>query len=322
MLSNGKGCIRLGKVAGITLFLHWSWFLVAVLAIHLRGTAYSSLVWNVAEYLALFGIVLLHEFGHAFACRQTGGTAEQIVLWPLGGVAFVNPPPRPGALLWSIAAGPLVNVLLVPVTIGLCVSVALVSHGLPAEFLAPLKHFCLAVAVINLVLLVFNLLPIYPLDGGQILFALLWFVLGRARGLRVASVIGLIGAAGLLLLALAYQKLGSIAVAVFLAYQAMNGLRQARILAWLQPAMEHLRRAASLIDQRRPAEAVAECDRALALIPEGSGLRATVQNQRAVALAGLGGAASTLCPMCKAALTPPETPGIQVCWNCGWKAGP
>ena len=67
------------------------------------------------EYLALFVIVLLHEFGHALACRQVGGQADQIVLWPLGGVAYVAPPPRPGATLWSIAAGPLVNVVLVPV---------------------------------------------------------------------------------------------------------------------------------------------------------------------------------------------------------------
>jgi Zn-dependent protease len=58
---------------------------------------------------------LFHEFGHALACRQVGGQADLIVLWPLGGVAYVSPPPRPGALLWRIAAGPLVNVLLVPV---------------------------------------------------------------------------------------------------------------------------------------------------------------------------------------------------------------
>ena len=56
-----------------------------------------------------------HEFGHALACRQVGGSANQIILWPLGGVAYVNPPQRPGATLWSIAAGPLVNVALLPV---------------------------------------------------------------------------------------------------------------------------------------------------------------------------------------------------------------
>ena len=58
--------------------------------------------------------MLLHEFGHALACRQTGGHADTIVLGPLGGIAFVQPPPRPGAYLWSLAAGPLVNVILFP----------------------------------------------------------------------------------------------------------------------------------------------------------------------------------------------------------------
>src|SRR4029077_19800622 len=80
-----------------------------------RLNNYHSRIFAVYEYLALFGIVLLHEFGHALACRQTGGIANQIVLWPLGGIALVEPPRRPGAVLWSIAAGPLVNVALLPI---------------------------------------------------------------------------------------------------------------------------------------------------------------------------------------------------------------
>ena len=63
MFSQGKGCIRLGRVAGITLYLHWSWFLVAYIEIAYRRSAYGSVAWNVAEYVALFGIVLLHELG-------------------------------------------------------------------------------------------------------------------------------------------------------------------------------------------------------------------------------------------------------------------
>src|SRR5438874_7212938 len=112
-----QGSIHLASVAGIDVFLHWSWFLVAAYEIANRTRNYSSLAWNAAEYLGLFLIVLLHEFGHALACRQVGGTADRIVLWPLGGVAYVSPPQRPGATLWSIAAGPLVNVALLPVLI-------------------------------------------------------------------------------------------------------------------------------------------------------------------------------------------------------------
>src|SRR3979490_957644 len=115
MPSSRQGSIRLFPFSGIDVFLHWSWFLVAAYEIQNRVGRYSSIAWNIAEYLALFLIVTLHEFGHALACRQVGGKANQIVLWPLGGVAYVDPPPRPGATLWSIAAGPLVNVALLPV---------------------------------------------------------------------------------------------------------------------------------------------------------------------------------------------------------------
>ena len=110
MTPTKEGSIRLFRFAGIDVFLHWSWLVVAFYVIETRRGQYSSLFWNALEYLALFLIVLLHEFGHSLACRQVGGRADKIVLWPLGGVAYVNPPPRPGPTLWSIAAGPLVNV--------------------------------------------------------------------------------------------------------------------------------------------------------------------------------------------------------------------
>src|SRR5438105_4119433 len=114
MPTSRQGSIHLFQFSGIDVYLHWSWFLIAAYEIN-RSRAYSSVVWNVLEYLALFSIVLLHEFGHALACRQVGGRANRIMLWPLGGVAYVDPPPRPGATLWSIAAGPLVNVALIPI---------------------------------------------------------------------------------------------------------------------------------------------------------------------------------------------------------------
>ena len=104
MTPTRKGSFHLFRFAGIDLYLHWSWFVVGAFEIENRASGYSSLPWNVLEYLALFLIVLLHEFGHALACRQVGGQANQIVLWPLGGVAYVAPPPRAGATLWSIAA--------------------------------------------------------------------------------------------------------------------------------------------------------------------------------------------------------------------------
>src|ERR1044071_1714729 len=161
MLPTRQGSFRLFRIAGIDLFLHWTWFLVAFYGISIRAKHYSSLAWPVLEYLTLFGIVLLHEFGHALACKQVGGKADQIVLWPLGGVAYVDPPQRPGAMLWSIAAGPLVNVVILPIL--LITQLAAKSLGWDKS-MPDLALFVQSLAIINFGLLCFNLLPIYPLD--------------------------------------------------------------------------------------------------------------------------------------------------------------
>src|SRR5580692_11184542 len=147
MFSSSKGSIHLFRLAGIDVFLNWSWFLVAAYEISTRKGTYSSIGWNVLEYLALFLIVLTHEFGHAMACRQVGGTANQIMLWPFGGVAYVDPPQRPGATLWSIAAGPLVNVALAPILLG--AAFAGRAAGLHST-MPDLSHFLWMVAYINL----------------------------------------------------------------------------------------------------------------------------------------------------------------------------
>jgi Zn-dependent protease len=222
-----QGSIRLFRVAGIDLYLHWSWFLVAAYEISGRSQNYSSVVWNVLEYLALFLIVMMHEFGHALACRQVGGTSNRIVLWPLGGVAYVDPPPRPGATLWSIAAGPLVNVALIPILMGLGV----LSRSMNwAETMPNADGLLHAVWIIDVSLLVFNMLPIYPLDGGQILRSLLWFVFGRARSLMAATIIGFIGVAGLIALAVWMQSAWFGILSAFILLNCWNGLKQARAL--------------------------------------------------------------------------------------------
>jgi len=88
---NMRGAIRLFRLFGIDVFLHWSWLIVGAIEIQHRRGEYSSVFWNILEYISLFGIVLMHEFGHALACKSVGGIANQIVLWPLGGIAFVQP---------------------------------------------------------------------------------------------------------------------------------------------------------------------------------------------------------------------------------------
>jgi Zn-dependent protease len=228
-----KGTILLFRFTGIDVFLHWSWFAVAVYEINGRGRRYPSLAWNIAEYLTLFLVVLLHEFGHALACRQVGGKPNKIVLWPLGGVAYVEPPPRPGATLWSIAAGPLVNVLLAGLFYGLTTWGW--HHGWRTAFPHVYK-FLWAVMAMNVGLLVFNLLPIYPLDGGQILRSLLWFVLGRARSLKVVAVLGFIGAVGLISAAVWLHAFWIGIISLYMLMNCWVGLQQAQLLSATAPS--------------------------------------------------------------------------------------
>lgn len=264
MLPNPQGSFRLFQVFGITVYLHWSWLLVAAFEVSYRGQNFSSPAWNVAEYLALFGIVLLHEFGHSLACRQVGGRADQIVLWPLGGVAYVQPPPRPGAVLWSIAAGPLVNVALAPVlfmALRFCPTEAMQQGGDQLLDAAPdITKFVLTLNFVNALLLVFNLLPIYPLDGGQILQALLWFIVGRARSLLIASTLGLIVGACLVIPLLLTQRFWLALMALFVASRSWYGFQQARMRIKLEKLPRHRELACPSCGEPPLAGAFWECD--------------------------------------------------------------
>ena len=237
-ISLASGCLPLFRVAGIQVFLHWSWFFAAAVLVQLRVSRLDqSSTQALLDVIALFAIVLLHEFGHALACRSVGGKANTIVLWPLGGVAFVKPPPRPGPILWSIAAGPLVNVAIVPMTLA-----ALLWLDVPMDLanfssLSGMQQMVLYLTLMNLVLLIFNMLPIYPLDGGQMLQAILWFFVGRALSLKITAAIGVVGAVVGGLLALMSRPPGRyymLFMAVFVGWQAINGLRTARALALLE----------------------------------------------------------------------------------------
>lgn len=224
-VTSQPGSLLLFRFRGIPVFLHWSWAVVGVIEVGYRSTAYGSVAWNALEYLGLFAIVLLHEFGHALACRSVGGEATHILLWPLGGIAHVRPPQRPAAVLWSIAAGPLVNFVLAPF--------AFVAWlALPAEAFPDLSNVLLALVAINVALFAFNVLPIYPLDGGQILRALLWFVIGRERSLVVAASLGLV--VSIIGGIAAFVGWGSIWLPIIAAYAAWSSWRALRAALTIQ----------------------------------------------------------------------------------------
>lgn len=235
-MPTNNGSFKIFRLAGIDVYVHWSWFL-AFWYFSTQPHQYSSYAWNALEVLSLFLIVLTHEFGHQLACRQVGGKTHDIVLWPLGGVAYVSPPQRPGAQLWSIVAGPLVNVLLVPILAALWSASFHLGWPSSNPDAYELTH---QIWRINLAILIFNLMPVYPLDGGQILRSLLWFPFGRANSLLIAAIIGIVSAAGFVVylgLKFAFtntdkQQLGYLGIiALFILMNSWSGLKHAGALA-------------------------------------------------------------------------------------------
>lgn len=219
-----NGALFLFKAFGIRVFVDWMWFLVAAFFVQRMAPMFHNDWWALVTYVGFFGIVLLHEYGHALACRSVGGTAKRIILWPLGGIAYVNPPPRPGAVLWCIVAGPLVNVVLIPVT---AAAYLIVVGSTPTNEFSDLQTTVAMLTVINVTVLAFNLLPIYPLDGGRILESVLWMVIGRAQALRVAAITGMVFGVlgGLAALAGVFSNVWIIVIAVFVVIQAWNGYK-------------------------------------------------------------------------------------------------
>lgn len=245
MLPQVSGAARLFTLFGISVFIHWTWLILVVIAWQTYQIRYNSPIWAIAELVAIFAIVTMHEFGHALACRSVGGRAHQIVLWPLGGVAFVQPPRRPGAVLWSIAAGPLVNVALVPVTyVLLLVGVAGLNPGEYPDAgwtreLSDGQFFLVSIFVINLIMLVFNLLPAYPLDGGQILQSMLWFKIGYARSLWISSLIGVIAAVVGGFLAFTGALFWLLLICVFIGLNSWNAFRAATLMLRYEAEQQH-----------------------------------------------------------------------------------
>ena len=176
---------RLFRLAGIPLYIHPSWLVVLAFAsLVFQQQFKGNLLAGLVTALLLFASVLLHELGHSLVSLRLGIKVRSITLFMLGGVATVerDPPTAIGALLVA-AAGPLVSLIL-------ALLLALAIH--PLSHLQPLLgEMAAELAQLNLVLALFNLLPGLPLDGGQILKALVWQFSGsRERGVRVATLSG------------------------------------------------------------------------------------------------------------------------------------
>jgi Zn-dependent protease len=189
-----NGNIRVGQLFGIPFFINPSWFLILALGTFWFGqefalslpqfNGFASLLLGLVTVLLLFASVLAHELGHSLVAMSQGITVKSITLFIFGGLALLEKDAeKPWQSLAIAIAGPLVSIALFILFAG----IGSANIGLPLPVLAVLSFL----APINLVLALFNLIPGLPLDGGNILRAIIWKITGNPnKGLLYASRVG------------------------------------------------------------------------------------------------------------------------------------
>lgn len=232
-----RWALPLYRLWGITVKLHL--FFIIFIAIELiRTTSPNSIgfVPTVLMLLAVFGLVLLHEYGHCFACRWVEGEADEIMLWPLGGLAYCRPPHHWKPDLITVIGGPAVNVALLPL-LGLATlaitgdwrnvvfnpfapnwptnsRLAFDVAGVPVGAYVTWAVFFLH--YVNAALLAFNvLLPMFPMDGGRMVQCLMWRKMGYEKSLWISCNIGFGAAIVLAIIAFAFTQMLLLGIAAF-----------------------------------------------------------------------------------------------------------
>jgi Zn-dependent protease len=182
--------LRIGRAFGIGLYVHWSFLIIPLLAVFsgasdgLDGIAFST-VWM----FGVFGCVVLHELGHALMARHYGIGTRDITLFPIGGVARLERmSEKPWEEIAIAVAGPAVNVVIaVGLAIGLLLAGLLLMPASDYLVRGPLgERLLFALLGTNIALVLFNMIPAFPMDGGRVFRALLAIGFGRLRGTEIA----------------------------------------------------------------------------------------------------------------------------------------
>lgn len=183
---------KIGEYAGIGVYLHATFFLLigfVGLSHILQGDPVSQTIAGVVFILALFASVVLHEFGHALTAKRYGIKTRDITLYPIGGVARLERmPDKPAQEFWVAVAGPAVNVVIAGV---LFVWITVTNEIVSLERLSVATgSFLGRLMLTNISLVLFNLLPAFPMDGGRVLRALLAMRMEYTRATQIAASIG------------------------------------------------------------------------------------------------------------------------------------
>lgn len=228
---------KLGRLFGIDIHVHWTFLFLPLLVLFntLQVGSPGLLPYSLTLVGAAFGCVVLHELGHALAARRYGIGTRDITLYPIGGVARLERmPAQPWQEFWIAVAGPAVNVVIAAVLIPLVLLYGHISHdgAIPAAFFA--GNLLLDLATINVILVVFNMLPAFPSDGGRVLRALLATRLDRVRATQIAANVGIVTAIGIALYGvLVVESFMPVVVAGFLVLMGRMELASERYRAWV-----------------------------------------------------------------------------------------
>jgi Zn-dependent protease len=183
--------IPIGTIAGTVVRIHVTFllFLVWIAGSYWRLGGSTAAIDAVVFIVLIFVCVLAHEFGHIFAARRFGVRTPEVTLWPIRGVASLERiPEKPSEELIVALAGPAVNVVIAVVLVAI-LGVTLDESAM-TELENPNASMLARLAAANIFLVVFNLIPAFPMDGGRVLRALLAMRMGRARATAVAARIG------------------------------------------------------------------------------------------------------------------------------------
>jgi Zn-dependent protease/predicted transcriptional regulator len=183
---------KLGKFAGIDVYVHATFLLLigwVGFSHWLEHQDWAQVLSGILFILALFVCVILHEYGHALTARKYGIKTRDITIYPIGGVARLERmPEKPIEELWVALMGPAVNVV---IAAGLFAYLYLTSSLVPLnELTVASGSFLERLMTVNISLVLFNLIPAFPMDGGRVLRALLAMRLDYVRATQIAATIG------------------------------------------------------------------------------------------------------------------------------------
>lgn len=237
---------KITEIAGIGIYIHWSFLILPLLIAGSQlsaGSGVAVAVQSVVFVLTIFGCVLLHELGHALTARQLGIATHNITLLPIGGVAHLDRIPRqPFHELVIALAGPAVNVAIAGLLLLLLVASGMVSMVFSAAAIS--NSFLLQLLLANVILVLFNMLPAFPMDGGRVLRSLLASFMPFARATNVAAVVGQIMAGLFVVVGILSQHwlLLLVAAFVFLAGRSEARMAQSEAVAEAWSVADAMRR--------------------------------------------------------------------------------